>query len=90
MSDDKPISFNNSKGFDDDGGFSRPATSELAPVSLLAAEQVRAAIDAEEELPEEMPDYVYVRIRLSKKAAEELMRAAVRATKQGIKARLGL
>jgi len=30
MSDDKPLSFNNLKSFDDAGGFDRPAGSELA------------------------------------------------------------
>lgn len=57
---------------------------------VVLREQVRAAIEAEEELDGEMPDHVYARLLISKRAAEELLRAAVRATKQGIKTRLGL
>lgn len=57
---------------------------------VVLREQVRAAIEAEEELDGEMPDHVYARLLISKRAAEEVLRAAVRATKHGIKTRLGL
>lgn len=57
---------------------------------VVLREQVRAAIEAEEELDGEMPDHVYARLLISKRAAAEVLRSAVRATKQGIKTRLGL
>jgi len=70
-----------------------PATGEAKAVvssDMVLREHVRAAIEAEEELDGEMPDHVYARLLISKRAAAEVLRAAVRATKQGIKTRLGL
>lgn len=51
-------------------------------------EAVLAIIDAEPELPGEMPDEIWNRLKTSKKDAEEVMRAAVRATKINLKARI--
>lgn len=57
---------------------------------VVLREQVRAAIDAEPELPGEMPKEIWDMLRSDERAAAEVMRANVRAMKANIKARLGL
>lgn len=57
---------------------------------VVLREQVRAAIDAEPELPGEMPKEIWDMLRSDERAAAEVMRANVRAMKVNIKARLGL
>jgi metal-dependent HD superfamily phosphatase/phosphodiesterase len=57
---------------------------------FVLREQVRAAIDAEPELPCEMPEEIWDMLRSDERAAAEVMRANVRAMKINIKARLGL
>lgn len=61
----------------------------------LDATIVRAAIDAEPELPGDMPDEMWGALRSfayrdDREGMIEALRLAVRMTKQGIKARLGL
>lgn len=59
-------------------------------IDVVLREQVRAAIDAEEELPGEMPDEIWSMLTSDKQAAAEVLRANVRAMKVNIKSRLGL
>ena len=57
---------------------------------MVSCEQVRAAIEAEPELPDEMPDELWQAIRQDKAVAMKCLRLAVRQTKQGILRRLKL
>lgn len=59
-------------------------------LNMLLREQVRAAIDAEPELPGEMPKEIWDMLRSDERAAAEVMRANLRAMKVNIKVRLGL
>lgn len=69
----------------------RPKTPKPVRSSdVVLREQVRAAIDAEPELPGEMPTEIWDMLRSDDRAAAEVMRANVRAMKVNIKARLGL
>lgn len=52
-------------------------------------EDILAAVDAEEELPGDMPDHLWVDLQLLDRAMmTEFLRAGVRATKAGIRKRL--
>lgn len=58
------------------------------PACLLDVSAVQAAIDAEPELPGEMPDAIWEAIRNDRAAVAETLRIAVRATKEGIMRRV--
>ena len=64
--------------------------SSFAAPTGLDAERVRAAINAEPELPGDMPDEMWEAIRNDRQAAVECMRILVRQTKLGILKRLNL
>lgn len=57
---------------------------------MVSCEQARAAIEAEPELPGEMPDEMWQAISKDKDAAAECLRIVVRQTKAGIIQRLNL
>ena len=57
---------------------------------VVSCEQARAAIEAEPELPGEMPDEMWQAISKDKDAAAECLRIVVRQTKAGIIQRLNL
>ena len=64
--------------------------AESGAASGYTAEQVSRAIDAEPELPDDMPDEVWNVMSTDRKAAEECLRIAVRQAKDGIRNRLHL
>lgn len=57
---------------------------------VVSCEQARAAIEAEPELPGEMPDEIWQAMSKDKDAAAECLRIVVRQTKAGIIQRLNL
>lgn len=68
----------------------RKDSSSFAAPTGLDDEQVRAAIEAEPELPGDMPDEMWAVISKDRDAAAECLRIVVRQTKVGIIQRLGL
>lgn len=62
--------------------------SDLPAETSLVLADVIAAVDAEPELTDEMPDEMFNAVRNDKGALVELMRLAVRETKQNINARI--
>lgn len=90
-----PGSFLQGTGFDPpDAALIAAAPSHVDLIERLFAqlEQARteftAAVDAEPELPGDMPDEMWLSIRDDRDAATEAMRIVVRQTKCGIKARI--
>lgn len=66
------------------------AESSFAAPTGLDAEQVRAAVMAEPELPGDMPDEMWEALSKDKESAAECLRIVVRQTKSGILQRLNL
>jgi hypothetical protein len=62
--------------------------SSVESTDLFSVDTVRDAIDAEAELPGDMPDHIWDAIRNDRDVACECMRIAVRETKRGILERL--
>jgi hypothetical protein len=56
--------------------------------TLKERERCLAAVDVEDELPGDMPDNIWAIVRDDRDAASEILRLAVRATKQGIRDRI--